>query len=84
LYYGLRVWGKNTILLYVTACEKVVPRLNKRDDVIELNFRKNAPPRNEELVVTLRIINIYSSRGCAEKPIFKVGSQNKNVSEALA
>jgi len=30
--------GKNTLLLlllYVTACEKIVPRLNKHDDVIE-------------------------------------------------
>jgi len=27
--------GKNTLLLYVTVCEKVVPRLNKHDDVIE-------------------------------------------------
>ena len=24
--------GKNTLLLYVTVCEKVVPRLNKHDD----------------------------------------------------
>ena len=34
--------GKNTLLLYVTACEKVVPRLNKHDDVIEWN--ENCPP----------------------------------------
>jgi len=27
--------GKNTLSLYVTVCEKVVPRLNKHDDVIE-------------------------------------------------
>jgi len=27
--------GKNTLLLYVTVCEKIVPRLNKHDDVIE-------------------------------------------------
>jgi len=27
--------GKNRLLLYVTVCEKVVPRLNKHDDVIE-------------------------------------------------
>jgi len=27
--------GKNTLLLYVTVCEKVVQRLNKHDDVIE-------------------------------------------------
>jgi len=28
--------GKNALLLlYVTVCEKVVPRLNKHDDVIE-------------------------------------------------
>jgi len=36
LYYGLRVCGqKYTIIIYVTVCEKVVPRLNKHDDVIE-------------------------------------------------
>ena len=35
---------KNTPLLYVTVCEKVVPRLNKHDDVIEWNFMKIAPP----------------------------------------
>jgi len=46
--------GKNTLLLlYVTVCEKVVPRLNKHDDVIEWNFVKIAPPRNEELVAPL-------------------------------
>jgi len=27
--------GKNTLLLYVTVCGKVVARLNKDDDVIE-------------------------------------------------
>jgi len=27
--------GKNTLLLYVTVCEKVVQRLNRHDDVIE-------------------------------------------------
>jgi len=27
--------GKNTLLLYVTVCEKVVPRLDKYDDVIK-------------------------------------------------
>jgi len=27
--------GKNTLLLYVTVCEKVVPRLNNHDEVIE-------------------------------------------------
>jgi len=26
---------ENTLLLYVTVCEKVVPWLNKHDDVIE-------------------------------------------------
>jgi len=31
----IMVAGKNTLLLYVTVCEKVVPRLNKHDDVIE-------------------------------------------------
>jgi len=44
LYYGLRVCGKNTLLLSVTVCEKVVPRLNKHDDVIEWNFMKIVPP----------------------------------------
>ena len=36
--------GKNTLLLYVTVCEKVVPRLNEHHDVIEWNFMKIAPP----------------------------------------
>jgi len=36
--------GKNALLLYVTVCEKVVPRLNKHNDVIESNFMKIAPP----------------------------------------
>jgi len=36
--------GKNILLLYVTVCEKVVPRLNKHDDVIKWNFMKIAPP----------------------------------------
>jgi len=38
LYYRLRVCGnRNTLLLllYVTVCEQVAPRLNKHDDVIE-------------------------------------------------
>ena len=35
--------GKNTLLLYVTVCEKAVPRLNKHDDVIERNFMKILP-----------------------------------------
>jgi len=37
--------GKNTLLLYVTVCEKFVPRLNNHDDVIEQNFMKIAPPK---------------------------------------
>jgi len=46
--------GKNTLLLlYVTVCENVVPRLNKNDDVIEWKFMKIAHPRNEELVAPL-------------------------------
>ena len=46
--------GKNTLLLYVTVCENVVPRLNNHDDVMEWNFMKIAPsPRNEELVAPL-------------------------------
>jgi len=35
--------GKNTLLSYVTVCEKVVPRLNKHDDFIEWNFMNIAP-----------------------------------------
>jgi len=36
--------AKNTLLLlYVTVCEKVVPRLNRQDDVIEWNLMKIAP-----------------------------------------
>jgi len=27
--------GKDTLLLYVTVCVKVVPRLNKHDDITE-------------------------------------------------
>jgi len=27
--------GKNTLLLYVTVCEKVAPRLNEHEDVIK-------------------------------------------------
>jgi len=39
--------GKNKLLLlYVTVSEKVVPRLNKHDDVIEYNFMKiDFPPK---------------------------------------
>ena len=36
--------GKNIWLLYVTVCKKVVPRLNKHDDVIMWNFMNIAPP----------------------------------------
>ena len=36
--------SKNTLLLYVTVCEKIVPRLNKHDYVMEWNFMKIAPP----------------------------------------
>jgi len=36
--------GKDTLLLYMTVCEKIVPRLNEHDDVIERNFMKIAPP----------------------------------------
>ena len=37
--------GKNTYYYYMwTVCEKVVPRLNKHDDVIEWNFMKLPPP----------------------------------------
>jgi len=36
--------GKNALLLYVTVCEKVMPRLDKYDDVIEWNFMKIAFP----------------------------------------
>jgi len=34
---------KKTLSLYVTVCEKVVPRLNKHDDVIEGKFHENCP-----------------------------------------
>ena len=36
------------------VCEKFLPRLNKHDDVIEWNFMKIAPSRNEELVAPLQ------------------------------
>jgi len=36
--------GKNTLLLYVTVCEKVVPQLNKHDDIIEWISWKLPPP----------------------------------------
>jgi len=36
--------SKNTLLLYVAVCEKIVARLNKRDDVIEENFMKISAP----------------------------------------
>jgi len=35
---------KNTLLLYVTVCKKVVPRMDKYDDAIESNFMKIDPP----------------------------------------
>jgi len=44
---------QNTLLIYVTVCEKAVPRFNKHDDVIKWNFMKIALPRNEELVAPL-------------------------------
>jgi len=51
--------GKNTLLLlYVTVCKKVVPLLNKHDDVIVKFFMKIAPPRNEELVAPLIVITV--------------------------
>ena len=36
--------AKNALLIYMTVCEKVLPRLDKYDDVIEWNFMKIAPP----------------------------------------
>jgi len=48
--------GKDTLLLlllYVTACEKIVPRLNKHDDVIEWKSMKISLTPNEELVAPL-------------------------------
>jgi len=46
--------GKNTLLLLdVTVCEKLVPRLNNHDDVVEWNFMEIAPLRNEDLVAPL-------------------------------
>jgi len=38
--------GKKTFLFHVTVCEKVVPQLNKRDDVIKRNLMKIASSRN--------------------------------------
>jgi len=38
-------------ILSVTVCNKVVPQLDKLDDVIELNFMKISPPRNEDQLV---------------------------------
>ena len=35
LYSGHRVCEQKHTLFYVTICEKVVPRLNKHDDVIK-------------------------------------------------
>jgi len=35
VHYGLRVYGQNTLLLYETVWEKVVPWSNKHVDVIE-------------------------------------------------
>ena len=52
---GHHVCGKNILLLYVTVCDKVVPRLSKHDDVIEWNFMTIAPPPDmkSELVAPL-------------------------------
>jgi len=52
-YYFRKCCEENKTTLSVTVCEKVVPRLNKHDDVIEWNFMKIASPRNEELVAPL-------------------------------
>jgi len=41
--------GKNILLLYVTVCAKVVPPLNKHDDVIDGNFMKIAPEMKRRL-----------------------------------
>jgi len=38
----------------VTVCEKVVPQLNKHDDVIEWKFMKIAPPRNKSWLCPCR------------------------------
>jgi len=45
IYCGLRVRGKNALLLYMTVCEKVVPWLDKYDDVIKWSFMKIPPPK---------------------------------------
>jgi len=51
--YGLRVCGQKYIVIICGRLRKFAPRLNKHDDVIECNFMKIAPPRNEELVAPL-------------------------------
>jgi len=45
-----------TLLLYVTVCEKVVPRLNKHDDIIESNFMEVA---SSEMKSWLRPCKVY-------------------------
>ena len=54
--------NKNTLLLHVTVCEKVVPRLNKHDDVIELKFMKIVPPEMKNwLRPCSRVSNLIGS-----------------------
>jgi len=53
LYYGLRVCRKKYSIIICDRLRKVVSQLNKHDDVIERNFMKTAPPRNEDLVAPL-------------------------------
>ena len=62
--------GKNTLLLllYVTVCEKVVPRLNKHDDVIEWNFMKSPPTKWRAgcapTVLSAMLANNFSTSTC--------------------
>ena len=48
--------GKNTLLLYVTVCEKFVPRISTMTSSNEISWK--LPPRNEELVAPL-LTNIF-------------------------
>jgi len=55
VHYGLCVCGQKYIIIIICdRLRKVVPRLNKHDDVIEWNFINFPSLRNEELVAALR------------------------------
>ena len=55
VHYGLCVCGQKYIIIIIICdrLRKVVPRLNKHDDVIEWNFINFPSLRNEELVAAL-------------------------------